>query len=113
MSPHYEPIEPQFDLAAQEAKAARKPEGDRSPYEGEDSAEQAAGRAELAEKARELERLADEIEKEALEAEKAAAQNVGDGVEVPTFGALAEVPEVPGKVDQDPEIQQPQDPQVP
>ena len=58
------------------------------------SQEQAAIRAELAERALALERLADaiendKIEKEALEAEKAA---------------LEPVPEVPGKVEQEPEI---------
>ena len=69
----YEPIELQFDLATQDAKAAgRKPEGDPPTSMAE------------------------------------VAQNVGSGGEVPTFGALAEVPEVPGKVDQEPEITPPQ-----
>lgn len=81
----YESIEPQFDLAAQEAKVADRKE--KPPYVYDRDAVIAA--AELAEKARELEALADEIEKEALEAEKAA---------------LEPVPEVPGKVEQEPEI---------
>ena len=70
MTSQYEPIEPQFDLAAQEARAAasRKPESEPTSSMVE------------------------------------AAQNVGSGGEVPTFGALDEVPEVSGKVDQEPEL---------
>ncbi len=73
----YESIEPQFDLAAQEARAAsRKPKAERPLEPGVgDTSEQAAIRAELAEKA-----------------------------------ALEPVPEVQGKVDQEPEL--PQDPAV-
>ena len=86
-------VEDQFDVAAQDRRAeAAKQARTVPPYVYDRDAVIAA--AELADKAKELEAIADQIEKEALEAEQ------------------AEVPEVPGAVDQEPELTPP-DPDEP
>lgn len=91
-------VEDQFDVAAQDrrADAAKKartaPTYDRDAgIAAADAVEQERIQADLFAKAKALETLADQIEADALKAE-------------------AEVPEVPGKVDQEPELTQ--DPQV-
>ena len=90
-------IEDQFDVAAQDRRAeAAKAARTQPPYVYDRDAVIAAG--DLARLARELEEVADQIEAEGLAAE--AAEKKGE----------AEVPEVPGKVDQEPEL--PQDPAV-
>lgn len=85
MSPSYEGIEPQFDLAAQEAKGRAVTAWQKAAAVDLEALQEAI-KANLAKKAKDLEALADQIEKEGIEAEQ------------------AEVPEVPGKVEQEPEV---------
>ena len=75
MSPSYEGIEPQFDLAAQDslAEVARKGASKQGAFMDDRTA-------------KEIEDLADQIKQATIEAEQ------------------AEVPEVPGPVEQEPEL---------
>lgn len=106
---HYEGIEPQFDLAAQEARAAaRKPEGEAKPpyvYDRDAVIAASVEIAELSQKAHDLEALADEIEKEALEAERLeeVRRLAAAGEPLIDPAKQVEVPEAE-KVEQEPEV---------